>query len=133
MITFNQLQTKDLCVSQPSNLYDVSCGFWHLESQQWSDEGCLLNFEQSNSEETVRDCFNLKTILKHHLKVCDCSHLTSFNLFMDWTGKCFGLPSSPALDIITKVPSLHLQLIILSSAIHWLCTTHKTISNKKSR
>ena len=46
-----------------------------------------MNLAQSNGTETV----------------CDCFHLTPFSLFMDWTGECFGLPSSPALDIITRV------------------------------
>ena len=36
-------------------------------------------------------------------QVCDCFHLTSFNLFMDWTGECFGLPSTPTTDLLSKV------------------------------
>ena len=83
---FIKLNLKIL-ISQPSHIHDVSCGFWHLDDQRWSEEGCHLNVGQSSLEETV----------------CDCFHLTSFNLLMDWTGKCFGLSSSPALDVLTKV------------------------------
>ena len=78
---------KWLLLFKPSNPHEISCGFWDMENQWWSDEGCVLNLAQSNGMETV----------------CDCFHLTPFSLFMDWTGECFGLPSSPALDIITKV------------------------------
>ena len=35
--------------------------------------------------------------------MCDCFHLTTFNLFMDWTGKCFGLSSTPTTDLLSKV------------------------------
>ena len=86
VIMFTKFRSKIL-IFQPSYLDEVSCGFWHLGDQLWSEEGCHLNVGQSSFEETV----------------CDCFHLTSFNLFMDWTGKCFGLSASPSLDILTKV------------------------------
>ena len=81
---------------KPSNPHEISCGFWDMENRWWSDEGCVLNLAQSNGTETV----------------CDCFHLTPFSLFMDWTGECFGLPSSPALDIITRVRILFLGVLV---------------------
>ena len=112
VIIFFQFTIDKIFISQPSHLHNVSCGFWNLDDQLWSEEGCRLNVGQSSLEETV----------------CDCLHLTSFNLFMDWTGKCFVLPASPTLDLLTKVlflvnlPSLkfkdrHLKLVSLRCAL----------------
>ena len=53
-----------------------------MAPQEWSDEGCKLNVELSNGKQTV----------------CECDHLTSFNLMMDFTGEALPYP-----DLLTNV------------------------------
>ena len=50
--------------------------------------------------------------------MCDCLHLTTFNLFMDWTGECFGLPSTPTTDLLSKVDSI--LTFFLSNSSMWM-------------
>ena len=53
-----------------------------MAPQEWSDEGCKLNVDLSNGKQTV----------------CECDHLTSFNLMMDFTGEAL-----PYRDLLTNV------------------------------
>ena len=52
------------------------CVFWNLTTQTWSTRGCKLNVTLSNSTRTV----------------CDCDHLTSFSMIMDFTGNVSPYP-----------------------------------------
>ena len=58
------------------------CGFWNMSLHRWAKDGCQLNVELSNGTQTV----------------CECDHLTSFNLMMDFTGE-----ASPYLDLLTNI------------------------------
>ena len=53
-----------------------------MSLQKWSQDGCHLNVELSNETQTV----------------CECDHLTSFNLMMDYIGE-----ASPYLDLLTNM------------------------------
>ena len=70
------------------------CVFWDTVNLLWSTEGCAYNGIKSNYRETV----------------CECSHLTSFGIIMDWTG--FAPPSDAALETLTYV-FLSLSMISL--------------------
>ena len=69
-------------LSQESLPFNRQCGFWNLTTQEWSTRGCKLNVSLSNSTSTV----------------CDCDHLTSFNLVMDYSGQ-----ASPYSDLLTNI------------------------------
>ena len=126
-------------IPQPSEIQNVSCGFWDLEAQKWSSEGCRLNRELSDNQKTVCDCvhltrFQLLTLLEvswHNLTLQGSSitinlnsyHrgcFNSFNLFMDWTGQCYGLPATPTTDILSKVlDSFSYNLIFYITIRNW--------------
>ena len=53
-----------------------------MELHEWSQEGCKLNVGLSNKKQTV----------------CECDHLTSFNLMMDFTGEALPYP-----DLLTNI------------------------------
>ena len=72
-------------IPQPSQLRHVSCGFWDLEAQSWSSEGCRLNQELSNYQKTV----------------CDCVHLTRSQLL--WLLEVTLTLRSAGLDFLAKL------------------------------
>ena len=74
------------------------CGFWNTELKEWSQEGCKLNVGLSNRKQTV----------------CDCDHLTSFNLMMDFTDEAL-----PFSDLLTNVLlPVSIVSLILCEVLH---------------
>ena len=58
-------------ILQPSDLQSVLCGYWDANDLVWSSKGCRLNKEFSDNEKTV----------------CECFHLTRFDLVPSLTSK----------------------------------------------
>ena len=82
-----------------------SCGFWNMELQEWSQEGCKLNVGLSNRKQTV----------------CECDHLTSFNLMMDFTGEALPYP-----DLLTNILlPISIISLILCEALNSFESTNK--------
>ena len=46
-------------ILQPSDLQSAFCGYWNANDLVWSSKGCRLNKEFSDNEKTVCECFHL--------------------------------------------------------------------------
>ena len=76
-----------------------------MELKEWSENGCKLNVGLSSGKQTV----------------CECDHLTSFSLIMDFTGEALPYP-----DLLTNILlPISIISLILCEVINSFGSTNK--------
>lgn len=78
------------------------CSFWNLTTQNWSTRGCKLNVTLSNSTSTV----------------CNCDHLTSFSMVMDFMGNVSPNPNQLSAVLTNILLPLSVVSLVLSEVFN---------------